>query len=203
VTSLHDLMIRTPGLPCRLDPDVWFSDHARDRDAAARLCRTCPLREACAEYALTEREEHGVWGGTTAADRRSFWTGRPWRFDDEGRLRLVCGSADAYRSHFAYGEQPCEACTAAWEEQLLAERRRRLEAEHAKGGSSTGYHLHRRIGEPACEVCLGAMRRQSAAARRARAGRGLQRARSASAASASAETLPGRQAGVQRLALSA
>lgn len=201
MTTLADLTARTPGLPCRLDPDTFFSDNSRDRAAAVRLCRTCPLQQACAAHAIEEREPHGVWGGTTAADRRSFGEGRPWRFDEQGRLRLACGSVSAYHAHFTYRERPCVECTAAFEEQLLAERRRRLEVEHAKGGSSTGYHLHRRIGERACGLCLGAMRAASAAARRRKAGRGLQRPRTASVASGAAETVTGAPAAVQALAL--
>lgn len=197
MTTLHDLMTRTPGLPCRLLPDMFFSDSSRDRDAAVRLCRSCPLLQACASHAIAERELHGVWGATTAADRRSFGDGRPWRFDEQGRLRQVCGSVSAYHAHFTYREQPCAACTTAWEQQLLADRRARLEAEHAKGGSSTGYHLHRRIGEPACPLCLGAMREQSAAARRRKARRGLQGARAVSALPEAAERAPGAPVAVQ------
>jgi hypothetical protein len=140
-----------------------------------------------------------VWGGTTVADRRSFADGRPWRFDEQGRLRQVCGSVSAYHAHHTYREQPCEACTEAFDAQLLAERRARLEVEHGKGGTPTGYSLHRRIGEPACGLCLGAMRRQSAAARRARAGRLLQRSRSGSGSTGTTGALRGPHAGAQPL----
>ncbi|MFJ9754947.1 WhiB family transcriptional regulator [Streptomyces sp. NPDC101149] len=198
MTTLPELTARTPGLPCRIDPDPFFSDNALERAAAVRQCRTCPLQLECAAYAIEAREAHGVWGGTTSADRRSFWDGRPWRFDEQGRLRQVCGSVSAYHAHFTYREQPCEECTAAWDEQLLAERRRRLDEEHAKGGSAAGYHLHRRIGEPACEACLASMRAQSAAVRR-RARRGRARSHDAPAAPAAPESVSGAPAGAQSL----
>jgi hypothetical protein len=201
MTTLAELTARTAGLPCRLAPDTWYSDNARDRSAAVRACRNCPLMEACAEYAIDAREAEGVWGGTTPADRRGFWSGRRHRFDGEGRLRLVCGSLSAYYAHFSYREQPCVECQAAHDAQVDADRRARLAAEHAKGGSTTGYHLHRRIGEPACEACLGATRAASAAARRRKASRGRGRARALSVAPASAESLPGAPAGVQPLAI--
>lgn len=177
--SLAALTARTPALPCRVDPEPFFSDAARERAAAVRLCQGCPLQQACAGYAIQTRETHGVWGGTTAADRRSFWDGKPWRFDEVGRLRLVCGSERAYRAHFGYREQPCEACIRAHEEHIEAERRERLDAEHAKGGSSVGYFLHRRLGEPACPACLAANAAQS---RTAKAQRGAGRARASSRA---------------------
>lgn len=200
MTSLAALTATTPGLPCRTtDPELWFSRVTADRALAIALCRECPIRTACAQYALDHPELRGVWGGTTTADRRQFRTGEPCRLDEQGRLRRLCGSVAAYHAHHTYREAPCEACTAAWEAHLLAERRGRLGVEHAKGGSSTGYHLHRRIGEPACELCLGALRRQSAAVRRARARRGLQGARAGSGASGAAEALRSPHASAQAL----
>jgi hypothetical protein len=202
MTTLANLVATTPGLPCQTtDPELWFSRSSSERALAVALCRECPLQVPCAQYAIDNPELRGVWGGTTAADRRSWRDGRPWRFDEQGRMRLACGSVSAYHAHFTYREQPCAACTAAWEEQLYADRRQRLDAEHAKGGSLTGYHLHRRMGEPACEACLGAMRERSAAVRRARAGRRLQRPRTASGAPGAAEALPGAPAGTQPLAI--
>ncbi len=41
----------------------------RERSARA-LCRTCPVREPCLEYALRVQEPHGIWGGCTAGERR-------------------------------------------------------------------------------------------------------------------------------------
>lgn len=37
--------------------------------AAVAVCRACPVREVCLEYAL-EHGELGVWGGTTERERR-------------------------------------------------------------------------------------------------------------------------------------
>ena len=201
MTSLADLTARTPGLPCRTtDPELWFSRSSSERALAVALCQECPLRRPCAQYAI-DNDERGVWGGTTAADRRSFRDVWPWRFDRQGRLRLACGSEEAYRAHFGYQERPCEACVQAHEEHITGQRRARLEEEHAAGGSVAGYFLHRRLGEPACGACLGAQRAASAAARRRKAGRGLQRRRAASGPSGAAEPLPSPQTAAQPLAL--
>ncbi|GGW15825.1 hypothetical protein GCM10018980_51370 [Streptomyces capoamus] len=200
MTTLPDLTARTPGLPCRLDPAPFFSDQATERAAAVRLCRGCPLRPQCASYALEQRIPHGVWGGTTAAQRRSFHNGRPWRFDDAGRLRLVCGSEDAYRSHLGYGERPCDECTAAHTAHVEAKRRQRLADEHALGGSGVGYFLHRRLGEPSCEDCREALRLERAAAERRRAARqGHGQPRTRSGTSRAAKRTSGAPAGAQPL----
>ncbi|PWI08347.1 hypothetical protein DIZ27_23195 [Streptomyces sp. NWU339] len=201
MTALHDLMIRTPGLPCRLDPEPFFSDNTRERDAAVRACQPCPLRDACAEFAIAEREPYGVWGGTTAADRRSFADGRPWRFDEQGRLRQACGSESAYRAHHTYREKPgvdCVGgdCVAAHEAVVEARRRERLAEEHAKGGTGTGYFLHRRLGETACDSCKAGWWAQQKAAPAA-SSRRLQRPRAASGSSGAAGAVRGAPAAAQ------
>jgi WhiB family redox-sensing transcriptional regulator len=200
MTTLHTLAANTPGLPCTTtNPDLWFSRRPDERALAVALCQECPLRRPCVQYAI-DHPVQGVWGGTTiSSDLRQRLRGKPWQFDAQGRARLLCGSEDAYRSHLGYREQPCEECTAAHEVHQEAERRARLEAEHAAGGSPNGYHLHRRLGEAACALCLEALRRQSAAARRARAGRRLQRPRTPSEAWRATGALSGPQTGTQPL----
>jgi len=51
--------------------DLWFpaeGDGSTIR-MAKKLCNECPVRTLCLEYALENNEEHGLWGGKTAADR--------------------------------------------------------------------------------------------------------------------------------------
>lgn len=42
----------------------------REIEAAKRVCRRCPVLNACREWALDTGEPYGVWGGLTAAERR-------------------------------------------------------------------------------------------------------------------------------------
>ena len=63
---------------CRsTDPDVFFprddmKGRGHDVRAAKRICRGCPVRTQCLEFALEARLEHGVWGGLTDTERRSL-----------------------------------------------------------------------------------------------------------------------------------
>jgi len=43
---------------------------AADVFEALLLCRTCPVRLACLEHALSEGEHYGIWGGATPDERR-------------------------------------------------------------------------------------------------------------------------------------
>ncbi|GGQ48628.1 WhiB family transcriptional regulator [Streptomyces asoensis] len=154
MTSLHDLMTRTPGLPCRLDPDPFFSSSPTDRQYAARQCHGCPLLLACMRHALAADEQHGVWGGV----------------DFEARA-TGCGTERGYRVHIRRGTAVDSMCQAAHDEFVEADRRRRLAEAHAVGGTVRGYWMHRRLGEEACPGCKGAQARKSAAHReRRRAG---------------------------------
>lgn len=63
---------------CRdLDPDLFFppveaesSEQRHAREAAAKaVCASCPVRQECLSWALTNRERLGVWGGLTERER--------------------------------------------------------------------------------------------------------------------------------------
>lgn len=48
--------------------DLYFPVEGREREAM-KLCRGCPVRAACAEWAIEQPGLVGVWGGTTTATR--------------------------------------------------------------------------------------------------------------------------------------
>ncbi|MEV0915443.1 WhiB family transcriptional regulator [Streptomyces sp. NPDC049967] len=154
---------------CTDEPDLFHSTTHTDQTTATAICRTCPLRPACADYALTHPEERGTWGGLTAAERRRILLpdDTAW-LDEQGRVRVACGSYRALQAHLRYGET-CEPCRAAQDARIEAQRRARLAEEHRAGGSINGAAIHRRLGEPVCIGCRNAERAASAAARERRA----------------------------------
>jgi hypothetical protein len=62
---------RTLGV-CRTvaDPEVFFPAPTAPADAALALCQTCEVQAACLAWALQVGNLHGVWGATTARERR-------------------------------------------------------------------------------------------------------------------------------------
>ncbi len=52
-------------------------------EAAKAVCRRCPVRDACLQFAFETKQEAGVWGGTDEDERRRLR--RTWR---AGRQRL-------------------------------------------------------------------------------------------------------------------
>jgi WhiB family redox-sensing transcriptional regulator len=44
---------------------------ARER-AAKEICRPCPVRQECLDYAIRIREAHGIWGGLSEVERKQI-----------------------------------------------------------------------------------------------------------------------------------
>ena len=43
------------------------------REAQAKeICRTCPVKRPCLDYAVSIREQHGIWGGLNEAERKNL-----------------------------------------------------------------------------------------------------------------------------------
>jgi WhiB family transcriptional regulator, redox-sensing transcriptional regulator len=57
-----------------VDPELFFDSHYHAVHRAKKVCDICPLKKACAEYALKHPEmaEYGVWGGMSENERRSL-----------------------------------------------------------------------------------------------------------------------------------
>ncbi|MGH9157026.1 MAG: WhiB family transcriptional regulator [Acidimicrobiales bacterium] len=56
---------------CReVPPTTFFPSDGVGVEVARRICATCDVKPACLEYALRNRIDHGVWGGTSERERR-------------------------------------------------------------------------------------------------------------------------------------
>lgn len=52
--------------------DLFFLDERDELNPdAIALCDQCPVRVQCLDYALKNRINDGIWGGTTGLDRRT------------------------------------------------------------------------------------------------------------------------------------
>ncbi|MEU0335404.1 WhiB family transcriptional regulator [Streptomyces sp. NPDC006193] len=59
------------------DPELFFpigdtGPAAQQTEKALAVCRSCPVLAPCRTWALTHGETDGIWGATTAAERRSL-----------------------------------------------------------------------------------------------------------------------------------
>jgi len=56
-------------VPCQADPSAFFPEHGVSYYVAKQLCRLCPVKLECLEYALGANETYGVWGGLGPEER--------------------------------------------------------------------------------------------------------------------------------------
>jgi hypothetical protein len=59
-----------PGALCKgADPGLWFPGRGGSPEAAKAVCRSCPARVPCLEWAVQADERSGVWGGVGPDER--------------------------------------------------------------------------------------------------------------------------------------
>jgi WhiB family redox-sensing transcriptional regulator len=67
------------GLCRQDDPRKWTPDPPSveyKSQEAKKICHRCPVMQQCREWALKHREQYGVWGGLTEAERDMILTHR-------------------------------------------------------------------------------------------------------------------------------
>lgn len=55
-----------------VDPELFFPPKGGSPAEAKRVCWTCPVIDECLEYALSNDERFGVWGGLSEPERRNL-----------------------------------------------------------------------------------------------------------------------------------
>jgi WhiB family redox-sensing transcriptional regulator len=86
--------------------NVFYGDTEDLNALAKKICRSCPLIEACFRHAY-ENGEHGVWGGTTERERRALGS-KP-----AAAQSIAHGTTAGARAHYRRGERPCPSCLTA------------------------------------------------------------------------------------------
>ena len=67
-----------------VDPEIFFPERGGSSKAARSVCNDCNVRTQCLEYALNNKEQFGIWGGTSERERRRLRRERAGR-----KLRAV------------------------------------------------------------------------------------------------------------------
>jgi len=53
-----------------VDPDLFFPERGASTREAKEVCRGCVVRESCLDYAISNGEKFGIWGGMSERERR-------------------------------------------------------------------------------------------------------------------------------------
>lgn len=105
------------------DPDLFFpvgseGPAAAQADEAKQVCRSCPVRRQCLDWALRHSQGYGVWGGMTQEERRA--SGIPVA----PRVSALCDSG----RHLKLAPGRCGGCAAEYQR----ERERPRERDYAE-----------------------------------------------------------------------
>ncbi|MCP5026575.1 MAG: WhiB family transcriptional regulator [Actinomycetia bacterium] len=57
-------------------PELFFPSDGVGVEVAKKVCEACPMQARCLDYALDNRIDHGVWGGTSERQRRRILRSR-------------------------------------------------------------------------------------------------------------------------------
>lgn len=53
------------------DPEAWFPVKGANPSRVKAICATCPVRQQCLDFAISQEfRVDGIWGGTTEDERR-------------------------------------------------------------------------------------------------------------------------------------
>lgn len=55
-----------------LHASLMFPSRGGNHSSAKEVCKGCEVRAECLEYAITNHETHGVWGGLSARERKGL-----------------------------------------------------------------------------------------------------------------------------------
>jgi WhiB family redox-sensing transcriptional regulator len=97
---------RTLGACRDEDPELFFpvtskGPAARQLVAAKAICAGCVVSRECLRYALENRQDHGVWGGTSEEERKLM---RSAGSHARRRLGHVTAAASLRRPGFVPGD---------------------------------------------------------------------------------------------------
>lgn len=87
----------------------FYPERGEDAGPAKHVCRTCPVKSECLDYALKYRERFGIWGGLTERGRKDMYGSVP-RAEREYFPRPDHGTEQGFRAHRRKGERACTAC---------------------------------------------------------------------------------------------
>ncbi len=62
-------------LCAQTDPEAFFPEKGGSTREAKRICLGCEVRTDCLEYALSNDERFGIWGGLSERERRRLKRG--------------------------------------------------------------------------------------------------------------------------------
>ena len=71
-TAPEDESWKELALCAQTDPEAFFPDNGSSVRDAKRICQSCEVQDLCLDYALSNDESFGVWGGLSERERHTL-----------------------------------------------------------------------------------------------------------------------------------
>jgi len=68
----NPLAWQSDALCAQTDPEAFFPEKGGSTRDAKKICTGCEVRSECLEYALSNDERFGIWGGLSERERRKL-----------------------------------------------------------------------------------------------------------------------------------
>ena len=92
MTETEEMSWQERALCAQTDPEAFFPEKGGSTREAKRVCLSCDVRSDCLEYALSNDERFGIWGGLSERERRRLKKAAGGRRDTVARLpRITLG----------------------------------------------------------------------------------------------------------------
>lgn len=89
-----------------MDTELFTGDDEVAHQVAKKICELkCPVKNECLEYAFETKQSWGVWGGTTAADRKNLL---------KIKHRVRCPGCKSTHVEEAFHCEICLSCGLTW-----------------------------------------------------------------------------------------
>lgn len=70
--EVSPLSWQVDALCAQTDPESFFPEKGGSTREAKKICSSCEVRGECLEYALSNDERFGIWGGLSERERRKL-----------------------------------------------------------------------------------------------------------------------------------
>ena len=93
-----DISWKRDAVCAQIDPELWFPDLEKQGAYAKSICKTCPVRVDCFNYAVANEEENGIWGGVDFTIRKTPTKEQDdYRFESEDARTVFVSTSEFKR----------------------------------------------------------------------------------------------------------
>ena len=104
------------------DPEIFFPEKGEPGRTAREICFKCPVIHDCLQWAIDNREMHGIWGGLSPVDRKIMGNAKsPTQVPPAHETWH--GTKAGARRHYREGTRICVDCRTAYNDHERSYRR--------------------------------------------------------------------------------